>query len=139
MIDPIKSHAKIVFFDGVCNLCNNSIDYIIRHNKEQDLHFCSLQSNFAKSFLSDYEIDTEKLSSLIYYENSSISIEADAVFQICKNLSGLPAKIIRIASILPSWITSRLYRFTAKKRYSIWGKRSTCRIPSKEETNRFIA
>jgi len=135
-----KSHygsAKIVFFDGVCNICNASIDYVMRNSKNNDLKVASLQSEFANQFLSKEKLKLG-YETFIYYDGSSFSTASKAVFQVSKELNGFLPRFIRLFRALPRFLTDKVYYLVAKNRYFLAGKRSTCRIPNKNELARFI-
>ncbi len=129
--------ARIVFFDGVCNICNAFIDYLMRNSKNNDLKIASLQSEFANQFLSKEQLKLG-YETFIYYDGSSFSTASKAVFQVSKELNGFLPKFIRLFRALPRFLTDKVYYLVAKNRYFLAGKRSTCRIPNKDELARFI-
>lgn len=134
-----KEHydSKIVFFDGVCNICNQSVDYILKKAKNNNLFIASLQSQFSQSFLSE-ELQSEGLDTFLYYNGKEFSRASEAVFEVTKELKGVIPFLIRLFRFLPRFITDRVYYIIAKNRYKLAGKRSACRIPTKEELSRFL-
>lgn len=128
----------IVFFDGVCNLCNHSVQFIIRHDPNQYFKFASLQSDFAKTKLSPYHIDTTSLHSIIYLDGDKVYQNSDAVLYIAKHLNK-GYKIFYIFRFIPRFIRDSIYKFIAKNRYKWMGKKEACMIPSPALKERFLA
>ena len=126
----------IVFFDGYCNLCSNSVDWLIAHDKARLLKYSSLQGETAKSLLSSEEISA--VSSIVVVADGGIHYrESKAAFFLLKKVeSGL--KFLLVFSVLPALITDFFYQLVAKNRYFIFGKRDTCRLPTPEEKSYFL-
>ena len=123
---------NIVFFDGVCNLCNFSVDLIIRLDKKKIFHFTSLQGNTAKQY------DFKNLYSVIYVNKKGhIYDRSDAIIHIGAELFWF-GKIAFIFKICPKFIRDFFYNLIAKNRYRLFGKRDTCRMSSSEERDRFL-
>lgn len=127
----------IVFFDGVCNLCNSSVDFLMKHNTTGNLKFSSLQSGFAKQFLAKFNITTSQLSTIYYFENGALLEKSDAVLTISKHLSA-PYRWLSFFSFLPTGFRNLLYNFIARNRYRFFGERNTCRIATAQEKARFL-
>jgi len=134
----MKHHNHIVFFDGVCNLCNNTVDFLVRHNSDESLKFSSLQSEFAQQFLSQWSIDLNQLSTIYFYTNGQLYQKSKAAFNIAQHLKA-PYGYLHFFSFLPVALTDFFYNLIAKNRYRLFGKTETCRIPTSSELNRFIA
>ncbi|KAA3606520.1 MAG: DUF393 domain-containing protein [Calditrichaeota bacterium] len=128
---------KIVFFDGVCNLCNSSVDLIIRKNEKENLYFASLQSDFAKVFFEKMNFKSEDLKSIIFYSEGNFYNNSTAVLKICKELSGI-CFFFSFFEFLPEGLRDFFYKVIAKRRYKFFGKQETCRIPTKSEKSRFL-
>ena len=130
----MKESKYIVFFDGVCNLCNSSVDFILKHKSADNFRFCSLQS--------DYAINNLKLSSknefdsIILLKNTSQYNKSNAALHIAKELK-FPYNLLYIFIIIPQPIRDLFYSFIAKNRYKWFGKTETCRIPTLEEKSFF--
>jgi len=131
-------HNHIVFFDGVCNLCNNTVDFLMRHNKDGTLKFSSLQSEFASQFLTQYSIDLNQLSTIYFYANGQLHKKSKAAFNIAQQLNA-PYRYLNFFSFLPEGISNFFYDLIAKNRYRLFGKKETCRIPTEAEVSRFLA
>ena len=111
----IENQSKIVFFDGVCNFCNSSIDTIFRKNKKKNLRYSSLQSDFAKKFLSEHRIDTKELDTIVFFSNEKFYFRSSAVLEISKELSGIYI-CLPVFYIVPRFIRDGIYRWVAKNR-----------------------
>jgi len=128
---------KIVFFDGVCNLCNRSVNFLIKQDKKGVLKFASLQSDFAKSFLPQDIINSVNLDSIIFSDGVSFYTKSSAVLAICKSLGG-GFHFFRIGYLLPIFIRDGLYRLIANNRYKWFGKTEQCGVPTEALKDRFL-
>lgn len=145
----------IIFFDGICNFCNSSVNFIIKRDEKNYFKFASLQSEFVKKFISSYkttsndnrsrrvprslwtlEID-KKFDSIILFENNKLYLKSTAVLKITKYLNGF-WKIFFIFIIIPPFIRDFFYDIIAKNRYKWFGKRDTCMIPDGKDKNKFL-
>jgi len=131
------SKQKIIFFDGVCNLCNSVVDFTMRNNAKKDICFASLQSNFAKDFLAEHNFDISELRTFFFYEKGVIYSRSDAALKLAKNLN-TPYKIATIFLLIPKGLRDAAYNFIAKNRYRFFGKTDSCRLPTKEEQIFFL-
>jgi len=134
----LPENKKIILFDGVCNLCNNAINFIIEHDKKDVFRFASLQSDLGKKMVSERGIDPEVLDSIIliepgvaYYEKST------AALKIAKDLSG-GYSLLSYFSFLPNFIRDGVYDIVAANRYSWFGKKESCMIPTPELKGKFL-
>lgn len=126
----------IVLFDGECNFCNGSVQFIIKRDKLGYFKFASLQSSAGQTLLKNYSISTD-VDSIIFIENNRTFIESAAVLQICKHLDGA-WKLCTIVKVVPLPIRNRVYKLIAKNRYKWFGKRQECMIPTVEQRQRFL-
>ncbi|MBL5771563.1 thiol-disulfide oxidoreductase DCC family protein [Heyndrickxia sporothermodurans] len=126
----------IILFDGVCNFCNSSVQFIMKRDPKAFFKFASLQSETGKSLLLKYQI-TEDVDSLVLIEDDSYFIKSSAILRICTHLRGL-WKILSVFRFVPTPMRNILYDIIAKNRYRWFGKKETCMIPSKEERRRFL-
>jgi predicted DCC family thiol-disulfide oxidoreductase YuxK len=127
---------NIVLFDGVCNLCNRSVDFIIRHEKSHKLQFASLQSDVGKSIVNKSGFD-EIPDSVMLYVDGKLLIRSDAVLAISTYLKRPYAYGI-IFKYVPKILSDSVYNLIAKNRYRWFGKKETCRVPSADERERFL-
>lgn len=128
----------IVFFDGVCNLCNASIDFIIKRDRHNKFLVGALQDNFSKEVLSAHQVRQDYLDSLVLLEDGEIFYKSTAALKIARELSG-PWPIFYPLIILPTWLRDPVYDFIGKNRYRWFGKKNTCRIATPEETAKFLS
>lgn len=128
---------SIIFFDGLCNLCNSSIQFIIKRDKKGKFSFASLQSKYAKENLPYELIDAGNLQSIVYKKGEDIQVKSAAALTISKELSGL-WPMLYIFIIIPMSVRDFVYDVIAKNRYKWFGKKDQCMIPSKELKSRFL-
>ncbi len=127
----------IILFDGVCNLCIGSVQFIIKRETKKYFRFASLQSAFAKKILHQYNLNENNFSSFILLENGKIFTQSTAVLKIIKDLYGA-WKLMYAFIIIPSFIRNFIYNFIANNRYKWFGKTNECWIPNKELMSLFI-
>lgn len=131
------SEHALVLFDGVCNFCNNSVNFIIRHDKKDYFRFAPLQSATGKKILEQHGLDAGDLQSVILSENGKIYTRTTAALRIARKLNGgWPALYGFI--IVPSFIRDIVYRIIAKNRYRWWGKKDSCMIPTADVRKKFV-
>ena len=126
---------NIIYFDGVCGLCNGFVDFIMKIDREGKFKFSPLQSEFAQArLLPKY---TQDLKSVVVEIDGEIYEKSDAVFRVFELLGG-GWKLLSKLKILPSSLRNTGYDLVAEMRYKIFGKKDTCRLPTPEEKERFI-
>lgn len=137
-MDSIPENKKIVLFDGVCNLCNNAIQRIIKHDKKDVFRFASLQSDLGKKLVSERGMDPEEIDSIIlidpgvaYYKKSTAALE------ISRELSG-GYSLLKNFLFLPEVIRDGVYDIIANNRYKWFGKKDQCMIPTPELKAKFL-
>ena len=135
----LPENKKIILFDGVCNLCDNAIQYVIKHDKKDVFRFVPLQSDLGKEILNYLKIDTSKMDSIILYEPGiAYFYKSDAALEIVKDLNGL-LKWSIIFKIIPSGLRNPIYDYVARNRYKWYGKKDACMIPTPELKAKFLA
>ena len=129
----------IVFFDGVCNLCNGAVQFIIRKDPEGYFKFSSLQSSIAADLLAKagHPIKSDRMDSIILLENSRVYTRSDAVLQISKNLSGV-WKFFYGFIIIPRPVRNAIYDWVASNRYKWFGRKDSCMVPTGDLISRFL-
>tara|TARA_R110000787_G_scaffold108621_2_gene217037 strand:+ start:21166 stop:21576 length:411 start_codon:yes stop_codon:yes gene_type:complete len=132
-----ESKHKVILFDGVCNLCNTSINFIIRNDKKGVFKFAPLQSDFGKKALKDYNINPKDTDSIILIDADKCYIKSSAALQIAKHLSGAYPLFFGFM-IVPKFMRNWVYDFVAKNRYQWYGKKESCMIPSPELKDKFL-
>lgn len=129
---------SIVFFDGVCNLCNASIDFIIQKDNKNQFLVGALQDTFSKQILAGHQVKQDYLDSLVLLEEDQIFYKSTAALKIARKLSGI-WPIFYPLIYLPTWLRDPVYDFIGKNRYRWFGKKNTCRIASPEEKAKFLS
>lgn len=128
---------KIILFDGVCNLCNGVVQFIIKNDDKGKFKFASLQSDFGQQILSKNNLPTSDFNSFVFFENDKIFMKSTAALKVLKGLGG-KWKMLYVFIIVPKFIRDIAYDFIAKRRYSIWGKNESCMMPTPELKSRFL-
>ena len=128
---------KIILFDGLCNLCNGSVKFIIKRDKLESFKFASLQSSVGKSLLKQYGINQERIDSIVYIKDERFLLRSDAVLNILKDLGSI-WKTCYIFIVVPKFIRDFVYNAIAKSRYRIFGKRDSCLILMEDQRHRFL-
>lgn len=125
----------IIFFDGVCGLCNGFIDFIMTIDKKKQFLFSPLQSEFASKNLPP-EL-TQDLTSVVLFINGKTYTKGQAVIKVLDSIGGI-WKLSLLGKMLPNFLLNSAYDAVAENRYRLFGKRETCRFPTEEERQRFI-
>ncbi|MGB3606999.1 MAG: DCC1-like thiol-disulfide oxidoreductase family protein [Psychroserpens sp.] len=134
----LPKDKKLILFDGVCNLCNASITYVIKHDKNNTFMFAPLQSEAGEQIIAKYNIDVEKTDSILLYSNDNgLSIKSTAALKIAKHL-GVPINLMIVFFIIPTFIRDWVYDYIAKNRYKWYGKKEACMIPTPELKAKFL-
>lgn len=138
MLNEVPKDKQLILFDGVCNLCNSSVLYVIKHDKKDQFLFAPLQSSIGRDIIEKYNLDTSKTDSiLLYSEEKGLFIKSTAALHIAKHL-GSPRNLMIVFLIVPAFIRNWVYDFIAKNRYKWFGKKESCMIPTPELKAKFI-
>ena len=134
----MENKKKIVLFDGVCNLCNGAIQFIIKRDKMDTFRFAALQSDIGEKLITERGIDTSKVDSIIlidpgvaYYTKSEAALEIGTELKGYRTLS-------KILSLIPSSLSNIVYDLVARNRYKWYGKKEACMIPTPELQAKFL-
>ncbi|YCA45918.1 thiol-disulfide oxidoreductase DCC family protein [Bacillus sp. JZ8] len=130
------NHDILVLFDGVCNMCNRFVQFVIKRDPKGLFKFASLQSNTGSSILNKYGYRKD-LHSIVLIDRDTLYTESTAILHIISNLTG-PVRILSLFKIVPKPLSDRVYQFGAKYRYRLFGKQTSCMIPTEEIKSRFI-
>jgi predicted DCC family thiol-disulfide oxidoreductase YuxK len=133
----VQDKYLVVLFDGVCNLCNNAVDFIINRDSKDKFKVGALQDDAIKRLLEDYEINKDYLDSLVFIHKDSVFYKSRAALEIARNLGGLWPLIYSFI-IIPPIIRDPIYDWIARNRYKWFGKKETCRLPTDKEKNKFL-
>ena len=128
---------KIILFDGVCNLCNGSVQFVIKKDHQKFFKFAALQSDFAQDFLDKQGLNPNELKSIILIDGEQVYTQSDAALNILKALKGyqFTAKFLLL---FPRFLRDFVYRIIAKNRYQWFGKKQQCMVPTPELRSRFL-
>jgi predicted DCC family thiol-disulfide oxidoreductase YuxK len=119
------TNSPLILYDGVCNLCNYSVRFVIKRDVKQIFKLASLQSEFGKKILAENRLDENSFSSFILVENGKLYFKSTAALKVVKKLNG-PAKLLYIFIIIPPFIRNFIYDIVAKNRYKWFGKSDVC-------------
>ena len=133
----MTSDKPIVLFDGVCNLCNGAVNFIIDRDKRQRFRFASLQSEVGEKLLAQHELPTTYLHSLVLVEDQKVFIKSTAALKIARHLDGA-WPLCYIFIVLPPMVRDFFYDIVARNRYRLFGKSESCRYPTTAERARFV-
>lgn len=138
VIESLPKNKQLILFDGVCNLCNSSIQYVIKHDKKNLFMFAPLQSETGKYIIKAYKIDIEKTDSILLYSNENgLSSKSTAAIKVARHL-GFPRNVMSVFFIIPAFIRNWVYDYIAKNRYKWYGKQEACMIPTPELKSKFL-
>ena len=131
-------NKKIILFDGVCNLCNRTVQFVIKHDKKDEFRFTTLQGEIGKQLVKERHIDTDTVDSIIliepgiaYYTKSTAALKIGASF-------GGAWKLLYVLDLIPSSLSDIVYDFVARNRYKWYGKKDACMIPTPELKDKFL-
>jgi predicted DCC family thiol-disulfide oxidoreductase YuxK len=137
-ISDLPKDKKIILFDGVCNLCNSSVQYVIDRDKKDQFRFAALQSEIGAKILKHIGADAKYTDSIVLYEPGiAYHYKSAAALEIAKNLGGF-FSIGTIFKIIPAGLRDLVYDYIAKNRYKWYGKQENCRIPTPELQAKFL-
>ena len=127
----------VILFDGVCNLCTASVQYVIKHDTKHIFRFTSLQSDYGKKVLADFDLTANDQNSFILFSNNKIYDRSTAALMVAKKLKR-PVSLLYAFMIVPKFIRDFVYGFIAKNRYKWFGKKAACWLPTPELKELFI-
>lgn len=128
---------SIILFDGVCNFCNRTVNIILKHDRTDKFRFAALQSSYSNELLLKFGLNQQVLSSVILIEEGQIFTKSDAVIKIAQHLSGWP-QLFFYMKWIPKAIRNFFYDIIAKYRYRLFGKQTSCMVPSKKNQDKFL-
>ena len=132
-----KKNTKVILFDGVCNLCNNSVKFIIKNDKRNIFKFAPLQGKYGIKIQNSYNINTTQINSIILVDGEKTFTKSSAALRIAKDLRA-PFFMLYVFIIIPVFIRNFVYDLIAKNRYKWFGKMESCMIPSNELKSKFF-
>ncbi|MBM7605449.1 putative DCC family thiol-disulfide oxidoreductase YuxK [Metabacillus crassostreae] len=135
MIKDIE--GPILLFDGVCNLCNKTVQFIIRADKKELFKFTSLQSTTGQSLLTKVKLPTSHFDSIVMIEDGKVYTKSTAALKVCKKLGGIWLFLYPLM-LIPKPFRDGIYQLIAKNRYKWFGKSNDCMLPSPDIKKRFL-
>lgn len=134
-----SEHASgVVLFDGVCNLCNGFVQFLIKRDRKERLRFASLQSNYGERIREKHLAANEEMDSVLFYRQKHVLVRSDAALEILKTLGG-GWKLVQVLYIFPRGFRDAVYDWVASNRYRWFGKREVCMMPTPALERRFIS
>ena len=130
-------NRRVIVFDGVCNLCNAAVQFVIKHDKKKQFHFASLQGAYGQKFLADMPESLSSLKTFILLEEGEVYTRSTAALRVARKLS-LPVNWLYGLIIVPVFIRDAVYNFISKNRYAWFGKKDACMVPTAALKERFL-
>lgn len=131
------SSDPIILFDGVCNLCNGAVQYVIKHDKRGIFKFASLQGEPGQRLLKQYNLPVNSLNSFVLIQDGNAYTKSTAALMVAKQLNGV-VKSLNVFRVIPAFIRDLVYNFIAQNRYRMFGRKESCIIPSPDLRARFL-
>ncbi len=137
-MESLPKNKKIILFDGVCNLCNASVQFVIKHDKKDLFRFVALQSDLGAAIIRHIGIDQKNIDSVILYEPGvAYYYKSSAALEIAKHFGGF-FNFATLFRIVPAFLRNPIYDYVAKNRYKWYGKNESCMIPTPELKSKFL-
>ncbi len=137
MLDFPKG-KKIILFDGICNLCESSVQFVIKYDKKDVFRFVALQSELGIAIVKHIGLDIKNIDSVILYEPGiAYNYKSAAALEIAKNLGGF-FHFGTVFKLIPNGLRNLLYDYVAKNRYQGYGKKESCLLPTLELKSKFL-
>jgi predicted DCC family thiol-disulfide oxidoreductase YuxK len=128
----------VILFDGVCNLCNGSVQWVLLRDKRSVFHFAALQSETGARILQKFGLPADALNTVVLAFEDRIYTESDAVIEVARRLGGV-WRLLTIFKIVPRPLRNAVYRFVGRNRYRWFGKSESCLLPRPEWRARFVS
>lgn len=128
----------VILFDGVCNLCNGAVQFVVKRDKKKMFRFASLQSESGQELLNKFNLPTDDFGSFVLITGDNYLIKSSAALNVLKGLGGL-WQMFYAFIIVPKPLRDFVYDLVAKSRYKIFGQNNTCMMPTPELRQRFLS
>ncbi|TGJ99630.1 thiol-disulfide oxidoreductase DCC family protein [Leptospira semungkisensis] len=134
-----EARVSILLFDGVCNLCNGTVNLLLDLDTKRRLKYASLQSEFARNLILEHHLEEETrgIDSILFWDGARIYSKSNAVLKIASSLGGI-WRIFGLGYLVPGWIRNKIYDLVAKNRYRWFGRQEACRMPTPELKDRIL-
>jgi len=129
--------TPVILFDGVCNLCSSTVQFVIKHDKKERFHFASLQSGYGQQVMQQFNLPPATLSSFILFDGEQVFTRSTGALKVARQLNGLWPLLYGFI-VIPRFIRDAVYNFIAKNRYRWFGKKEACWLPTLALRARFI-
>ncbi|ELZ49244.1 thiol-disulfide oxidoreductase DCC [Halorubrum coriense DSM 10284] len=133
----IPEDAAVVLFDGVCNLCNGFVQFVLPRDPDGKYRFASLQSDVGGALLAEHDLPTDELESIVLIEDGEAYVKSAAVLRIAAGL-GWPYRLLSPFRYVPAAVRDGVYDFVADHRYQWFGRKDQCMLPSGDVESRFL-
>ena len=137
-MNQAQQRESIVLFDGVCNFCNGSVNFIIKHDSRKRFKFAALQSEIGQKLLRQYGLNENDLDSVVLVENGRAFTRTTAALKTARHLDGL-LSWSAVFLIVPRAVRDIFYKLFAKNRYKLFGRTEACMMPTPELRHRFLS
>lgn len=127
----------IILFDGVCNFCNGTVNFLLRQDKKKVFRFAALQSEAGQKLLAQYKLPTENFDTFLLLDEGKVYKRSAAALRVGNKLPWY-WQWSQIFWLIPPFLRDGLYQLIAKNRYKWFGKKDSCMIPTPEMKNRFL-
>ncbi|MEL6865730.1 MAG: thiol-disulfide oxidoreductase DCC family protein [Bacteroidota bacterium] len=133
----IPTDHPILLYDGVCNLCNHSVQFVIKRDSKQQFRFAALQSDVGRKLLETHQFSADHLDSIVLIEDGKAYSHSTAALRVSRQLNSL-WPLLYFFILIPAPLRNWVYNWIANNRYRWFGKQDTCMLPSPETRTRFL-
>lgn len=133
----VATNEAVVLFDGVCNLCNGVVSFLLPRDPDGRLQFAALQSDAGQELLTRHDLPTEGFDSFVLVEGEQLYTKSDAAIRVAE-LLGWPYRAARVGRLIPRSLRDSIYDIVAANRYDWFGRKDQCMIPDEDVSDRFL-
>jgi predicted DCC family thiol-disulfide oxidoreductase YuxK len=133
----LRPEDRVVLFDGVCNFCNGSVNFLLDHDRDHRLKFCAMQSDAGQSILAWARLPRDQFDSLVFVERGRVYTKSTAILRIAWHLPW-PWRLGGLGLLVPPFLRDWFYDRLALNRYALFGRTESCRMPTPEIARRFL-
>jgi len=137
MTPKLPADHPVILFDGLCNLCSSSVQFIIRHDKKDLFRFASLQGEVGQQVLKAHHLPADDLNSFVLYQQGMVYTKSSGALRVAKQLNGA-WPLLYVFIIIPPFIRNAIYSWVASNRYKWFGKKNECWLPTPALRKKFI-
>ncbi|MGE0639339.1 MAG: thiol-disulfide oxidoreductase DCC family protein [Thermoanaerobaculia bacterium] len=137
MVNPAPLSHPTLLFDGVCNLCNGSVQWVIRHDAAKRFRFASLQSDAARELLARHELPLDAMDTVVLVDGDRLWVKSSAALEVARRVGG-GWWLLSLFRVVPRPLRDLVYDFVARNRYRWFGRQEVCWLPTPELRDRFL-